>query len=90
MHVACIQEIKWKGERTKKANGFTLWYLGLVNYRNGVGIMLSINLEVKVVEVKRCGDKIMYIKLVVGTTVGTVICVYSPQVGLGDGEATVF
>ena len=88
--VACIQETRWKGEKTKEANGFKLWYSGLVNSRNGVGILLSTKLKDKVVEIKRCGDRIMYIRLVVGTVIGTVICVYAPQVGLGDIESMAF
>ena len=36
--VACIQETRWKEGKTKEANGFKLWYSGLVNSRNGVGI----------------------------------------------------
>lgn len=32
----------------------------------------------------------IYIKLVVGTVVGTVKCVYAPQVGLRDIEFTAF
>lgn len=53
--MTCIQETKWKGERTKETNGFKLWYSGLVNSRNGVGVLLSTDIKDKVVEVKFCG-----------------------------------
>nr|XP_017217279.1 PREDICTED: uncharacterized protein LOC108194853 [Daucus carota subsp. sativus] len=88
--VACIQETRWKGEKTKEANGFELWYSGLVNSRNGVGILLSTKLKDNVVEIKRYGDRIMYIRLAVGTVIGTVICVYAPYVGLEDIESMAF
>ena len=42
------------------------------------------------VEIKRYGDRIMYIRLVVGAVIGMVICVYAPQVGLGDIEFMTF
>ena len=42
------------------------------------------------VEIKRYGDRIMYIRLVVGAVIGMVICVYAPQVGLGDIESMTF
>ncbi|KAL8118617.1 hypothetical protein AgCh_016220 [Apium graveolens] len=32
----CVQETKWKGAETKEANGFKLWYSGVVTNRNGV------------------------------------------------------
>ncbi|XP_074337517.1 uncharacterized protein LOC141674714 [Apium graveolens] len=56
---------------------------------SGKGILLSIDLKEKLMDVRRYGDIIMYIKLVVGTTVGTLICVYAPHICLGDGQATV-
>ena len=88
--MACIQKTRWKEEKTKEANGFISWYSGLVNSHNGVGILLSTKLKDKVVEIKRFGDRIMYIRLVVGTVIGVVLCVYAPQAGLGDIESMTF
>ena len=45
----------------KEAKGFKLWYSGLVDSRNGVGILLSTKLKNKV-EIKKCDDGIMFIR----------------------------
>ncbi|XP_074377291.1 uncharacterized protein LOC141718810 [Apium graveolens] len=67
--VVYIQETKWKGGSTKKANGFKLWYSGVGNTRNDAGIMISSLLKENVVEVNRVGDRIMKLKFVVNEEV---------------------
>ncbi|KAK1385557.1 hypothetical protein POM88_023292 [Heracleum sosnowskyi] len=62
----------------------------IVSSCNGVGILLSADLKDNVVEVNRCGDRMMYIRLVVGMVVGTLVCVYAPQAGLGDTKSIAF
>ncbi|GJW66111.1 retrovirus-related pol polyprotein LINE-1 [Tanacetum coccineum] len=59
--IACFQETKWKGSRTKEGNGYKLWYLGSSRARNEVGVMLSTRLKDNVVQVTRRSDKIMAI-----------------------------
>ncbi|KAL6561469.1 hypothetical protein OROMI_017070 [Orobanche minor] len=81
--VACIQETRWKGAQSREANDYKLWYSGLANSSNGVGILLSKELKDNVVEVKRCNDRIMSVRVVVGEKVVNVICAYAPHVGLG-------
>ncbi|KAL8109644.1 hypothetical protein AgCh_025663 [Apium graveolens] len=71
-------ETKWKGNKTKEANGFKLWYSGVVTNRNGVGIMLSTQLRNNVVEVIRFNDRVMMIKLVV---VVNIVGAYAPHAG---------
>ena len=44
----------------------------------------------QVVEVRRKSDRIMYIKLVVGSEVLNVVSVYAPQVGLGEELKRLF
>lgn len=88
--VACIQETKWKGEKTKEANGFKLWYSGVVSTRNGVGIMLSTAMKDNVVEVKRLNDRIMMLKLVVNAEVVNIVCAYAPHIGLSEVEKKNF
>ena len=41
IHVACIQEARWKGKKVKGIKGYKLWYVGLDGRRNGVGILVS-------------------------------------------------
>ncbi|XP_074323913.1 uncharacterized protein LOC141660825 [Apium graveolens] len=82
----CVQETKWKGAKTKEANGFKLWYSGVVTNKNGVGIMLGTHLRNNVVEVNRFGDRVMMIKLVLDVVVVNLVSAYAPHAGLGDGE----
>ncbi|KAE8697992.1 Detected protein of unknown function [Hibiscus syriacus] len=60
---ACIQETRWKGARARECNGYKLWYSGIDNARNGVGILVSSRLKENIVEVCRYRDRIMMIKL---------------------------
>lgn len=88
--VACIQETRWKGAQSREANGYKLWYSGLANSRNGVGILLSNDLKDNVVDVTRCNDRLMAVRVVVGEKVVNVVCAYAPQVGLGVSEKEAF
>lgn len=85
MEIACIQETKWKGEEaTLECNGYKLWHAGLENAINGVGILISTNLKDNVVEVKRCCDRIIAIKVAVERKIVNVVCVYAPNATLED------
>lgn len=90
MDVTCIQDTRWKGAQSREANGYKLWYSGLVNSKNGVGILLSKELKDNVVEVKRCNDRIMSVRVVVGEKVVNLVCAYAPQAGLGVPEKEAF
>ena len=61
-----------------------MWYSWSECRRNGVGIKVSERYEGAVVEVKRFGDRLMMITLVVGLELMNVICGYAPHVGLED------
>ena len=64
--------------------GFKLWYTGATAGRNGVGILIDRSLKDGVVEVRRRGDRIILIRLVVGDSTLNVISAYAPQVGLSE------
>ncbi|KAL8110854.1 hypothetical protein AgCh_026560 [Apium graveolens] len=82
--VVCIQKTKWKSGSTKEANGFKLWYLGVGNTRNGVGITISSLMKENVVKVNGVNNMIMKIKLVVNEEVVNIVSVYAPHVGLSE------
>ena len=67
--ILCVQETKWRGQKAKEVEdtGFKLWYTGTAANRNGVGILINKSLKYGVVDVKRRGDRIILVKLVVGT-----------------------
>jgi exonuclease III len=70
--------------------GFKLWYSGTVANKNGVGILIDKTLKDGVVDVKRQGDRIILVKLVLGDVVLNIISAYAPQVGLSESEKRKF
>ena len=54
--------------------------------RSGVGILVAIDILKQVVEVKRCNDKIMLVRIVAGEEVISIISAYGLQVGLDEEE----
>ncbi|KAH1229280.1 Craniofacial development protein 2 [Glycine max] len=78
----CLQETKWTGEKAKELDnsGFKLWYTGKIRSRNGVGIIVDKEWKKDVVDVRRVGDRIITLKLVVGQDTFNVISGYAPQV----------
>jgi hypothetical protein len=58
--------------------GFKLWYSGIVANKNGVGILIDKTLKDGVVDIKRQGDRIILVKLVLGDVVLNIISAYAP------------
>jgi exonuclease III len=58
--------------------GFKLWYTGTTANKNGVGIVVDKSLKDGVVDIKRQGDRIILVKLLVGDLVFNVISAYAP------------
>ena len=90
--ILCVQETKWRGQKAKEVEdtGFKLWYTGTAPNRNGVGILINKSLKSGVVDVKRCGDRIILVKLVVGDLVLNVISAYAPQIGHNENTKREF
>jgi hypothetical protein len=86
VNILCVQETKWKGQKVKEVEytGFKFWYTGTMTNKNGVGIMLDKSLKDGVVDIKRQGDMIILVKLLVGDLVFHVISAYVPQIGLNE------
>ena len=64
--MACVQETKWKGRKAIDVKGYKLWYTGLDDKHSGVGILVSNDIVKQLVEVRRCTDMIMLVRIVVG------------------------
>ena len=92
VNILCVQETKWKGQKAKevKYTGFKLWYTGATSGRNGVDILIDRSLKDRVVEVRRRGDRIILVRMVVGDSALNVISDYAPQVGLSDSTKRQF
>jgi hypothetical protein len=63
---------------------FKLWYTGTTTKKNGVGIVLDKSLKDGVVDIKRQGDMIILVKLLVEDLVFNVISAYAPQICLNE------
>ena len=60
------------------SSGFKLWYTGEVRSRNGVGIIVDKEWKKDIVDVKRIGDRIIALKIVVEQDTFNVISTYAP------------
>ena len=92
VNILCVQETKWKGQKAKEVDNtsFKLWYTGTVANRNGVGVLIDKSLKNSVVGVRRQGDRIILVKLVIDDMVLNVISAYTPQVGLDESAKRQF
>jgi exonuclease III len=86
VNILCVQETKWNGQKTKEVEdtSFKLWYTCTTANNDGVGIVLDKSLKDGVVDIKRQGDRIILVKLLVGDLVFNVISAYAPQIGLNE------
>ena len=64
--------------------------MGATSGRNGVGILIDKNLKDGVVDVRRRGDRIILVRIVVGDLAVNVISAYAPQVGLSESTKKQF
>ena len=88
--IACVQETKWVGAKAREIDGYKLWYSGSIKAKNGVGILVEKELADFVVEVRRKSDRIMAIKVLVGSVFVNVVSVYAPHVGLPEDIKKLF
>jgi exonuclease III len=86
VNILCVQEKKWKGQKTKEVEdtGFKLWYTCTTTNKNRVDIVLDKSLKDGVVDIKRQGDKIILVKLLIGDLIFNVISAYDPQISLNE------
>jgi hypothetical protein len=84
--------MKWKEQKAKELEdtGFKLWYTGNTSTKNYVGIVLNKSLKDGVVDIKRQGDMIILVKLLVGDLIFNVISAYAPQIDLDESVTMQF
>jgi hypothetical protein len=73
-----------------KDTSFKFWYTGNMSTKNGIGIMLDKSFKHGVVDIKRQGDMIILIKLLVGDLVFNVISAYALQIDLNESVKMQF
>nr|XP_016453923.1 PREDICTED: craniofacial development protein 2-like [Nicotiana tabacum] len=84
VNIACVQETRWVGSKARDADGYKLWYTGVLKGKNGAGILVDRELRESVVEIRRVNDRLMTIKLVVGECNLNVVSAYAPHAGLDE------
>ncbi|XP_057543540.1 uncharacterized protein LOC130821778 [Amaranthus tricolor] len=82
--VACVQETRWKGKKAKGIKGYKLWYAGMDGRNNEVGILVPNDILKQLVEVRRCNDRIILVRIVVGEEIIAIVNAYGPQLGLDE------
>jgi exonuclease III len=92
VNILSVQKMKWKGQKAKEVEDtdFKLWYTGNTSTKNDVGIVLDKSLKDRVVNIKRQGDMIILVKLLVGDLVFNVISAYVSQIGLNESVKMQF
>lgn len=96
LDVLCVQETKWRnlGNKTRfldtRTKQFKIYYHGLENCRNGVGIILSLEFQNSIVSIEKVSDRLMSIKLIVGREIWNIVSAYAPQTGCTAAEKETF
>ena len=82
VNICCVQETRWKGEKAKEiGEGYKIIYAGKTSSRNGVGVVVDEVMKANVVGVVRKSDRVIIVKLVLGSKVLNVVSAYAPQIG---------
>jgi hypothetical protein len=79
MNILYVQEMKWKGQKVNVVEdiSFKFWCTSTMVNKNGVGIVLDKSLTDGVVDIKRQGDKVILVKLLVEDLIFNVISAYA-------------
>ena len=88
-----VQETRWGGNSAREIEeGYKITYSGgtAKGKRNGVGVVLNEEWKEKVMEVDRCSDRLIRVKLVTRDGLLNIISAYSPQAALKNEEKEAF
>ena len=84
--LGCDQEMRWKGGSAMMFRAIGRKYKFFWQLCNkgtaGVDVFIAERWIDSVVDVVRVNGRIMYVKLVIGNQIGTIVSAYAPQVGL--------
>ena len=78
------------GVKGKEIDGYKIWYSGSIKAKNGVGILVEKELVDFVVRVRCKSDRIITIKVLVGSEFVNVVSIHAPQIGLLDDIKKLF
>lgn len=88
--IACIQETRWKGQKSRDiGDGYKLIYHGTTNTK-GVAIAVSEDLRSRVAEVHRHSDRLMSVVIDADNRRLHIYSAYAPQTGCDEDEKDRF
>ena len=92
INILCVQETRWHGNKARElGDGYKLFYSAANKEgRGGVGVVLDAEWKKHLVNVNRCSDRVMSIKLIYGKDKINIISAYAPQVGCSIEEKDDF
>ena len=91
----CLQETRWKGGSAKMLEGregarYKFFWSGSEEGVSGVGILVAERWIESVIEVQRVSERLLVVRVAVGSSVLNVVCAYAPQVGRSYEEKEEF
>src|SRR3989442_7987530 len=89
----CLQETRWRGVGNKclgeEGKSYKFFWSGGKNPVAGVGVLVAEKWVENVIEVRKLSERIMLIRVAIGTNILNVIC-YAPQKGRPTVEKEEF
>jgi hypothetical protein len=90
----CLQETRWRGassvKRGKEGMRYRIYYQGCEEGVAGVGIMVHEKWFANVLETRRISERILVLRVRIGSRVLCVVSVYAPQAGRPEEEKVEF
>jgi hypothetical protein len=91
----CLQETRWKGGSAKMLEGregarYKFFWSGSEEGVSGVGILVAERWIESVIEVRRVSQRLLVVRVAIGSSVLNVVCAYAPQVGRSYEEKEEF
>src|SRR5579864_3279387 len=86
LNVLGISEARWMDEADFESDGYRVIYSGGKERQRRVAIILDRDTAKRVVEIKRCGDRMMMVKLNGELVNMSIIQIYMPTTGHDDEE----
>ncbi len=79
VNITCIQKTKWVGEKSKEVGnlGYKLWFIEKERNKNRVGMIINKTLKDAIIVMKRVGDRIILVKLVLEEETIYVVSAYT-------------
>ena len=86
----CLQETRWKGSNARSMGGYKFFWKGCEGGVSGVGVLVAEKWVSNVIEIRRVSERMMLVRVRVGTTILNLVSVYAPQVGKAMEEKEEF